>query len=296
MKVLSLFDGIACGRVALERAGVKVDRYVAYEIDRNAIKIAQSNYPDIEEHGDVTKGDFRQFAGFDLVIGGSPCQCWSIAKSGHGRETAADGIGWALFSQFVRAWKESGARYFLYENNASMSKSIRDEITKTFGVEPIEINSELVSAQTRKRLYWTNIPGASVPADRGIKLQSILENGVVDRDKALCILRRYAGCVGTQEYLCRRYFGKSSGQLVFTEDPTALKKIFKSVKDHKFSAADLEGVTCRVRPMTVTECERLQTLPDGYTSKSGLTRTVCVAAIGNAWTVDVVAHLMKGLA
>lgn len=188
MKVLSLFDGIACGRVALERAGVKVDRYVAYEIDRNAIKIAQSNYPDIEEHGDVTKGDFRQFAGFDLVIGGSPCQCWSIAKSGHGRETDADGIGWALFSQFVRAWKESGARYFLYENNASMSKSIRDEITKTFGVEPIEINSELVSAQTRKRLYWTNIPGASVPADRGIKLQSILETvlSTVTRPSASC--------------------------------------------------------------------------------------------------------------
>lgn len=228
MKVLSLFDGISCGHIALDRAGIKVERYVAYEIEKSAIKITQANYPETEQSGDVFKADFTQYKGFDLLIGGSPCTNWSIAKAGHGRETTSSGVGWELFSQYVRAWKESGVPYFLYENNASMSKDIKAAITEAFGVEPLEINSALVSAQTRKRLYWTNIPNASVPSDMGIKLADIIENGVVDREKSLCLARRYAGFQGTQAYLCRRYFGKSMGQAVFNVEPTELKNFLKA--------------------------------------------------------------------
>ena len=110
MKVLSLFDGIACGREALRRLGIDVERYVAYEIEQSAINIALNNFPEIEERGDVFKADFTEFKGFDLLIGGSPCTLWSIAKAGHGRETSNSGLGWELFSQYIRAWKESGFR------------------------------------------------------------------------------------------------------------------------------------------------------------------------------------------
>ena len=181
MKVLSLFDGISCGHVALDRAGIPVERYVAYEIEKSAIKITQSNFPDTIQGGDVTKADFTQYPA-DLLIGGSPCQFWSGARAGHGRETTADGLGWSLFQQYVRAKNESGARWFLYENNASIHQNIKDAISDALGVQPIEINSALVSAQNRRRCYWTNIPNVAQPADRGILLSSVLEHGTVDRE------------------------------------------------------------------------------------------------------------------
>ena len=293
MKVLSLFDGIACGREALFQLNIDVERYVAYEIEQSAINIALKNFPDIEERGDVFKADFTEFNGFDLLIGGSPCTLWSIAKAGHGRETSNSGLGWELFSQYIRAWKESGVPYYLYENNASMSKEIRAAISEAFGHEPLEINSALVSAQTRKRLYWTNIPGACVPEDQGIKLSSIIEHGVVDREKSLCLARRYAGFQGTQSYLCRRYFGKSMGQAVFEGDPAKLKALY--LQNDRFTDEEGEATGCIIRPMTVTECERLQTLPDGYTDGAGCTRVQRIEAIGNGWTVNVIVHLMKSL-
>lgn len=222
------------------------------------------------------------------------CTNWSIAKAGHGRETTNSGIGWELFNQYVRAWKESGVKYYLYENNASMSKEIRKAISDTFGHEPLEINSALVSAQTRKRLYWTNIPGACVPEDRGIILSSILEHGFVDRDKSLCLARRYAGFQGTLAYLCRRYFGKSMGQAAFEGgDISNLKELYKS--NDRFTDEEGLATGCTIRPLTIKECERLQTLPDGYTESSGCSRIQCIEAIGNGWTVNVITHLMSGL-
>lgn len=221
------------------------------------------------------------------------CTNWSIAKAGHGRETTNSGIGWELFSQYIRAWKESGVPYYLYENNASMSKEIRNAISEAFGHEPLEINSALVSAQTRKRLYWTNIPGACVPEDQGIKLSSIIEHGVVDREKSLCLARRYAGFQGSQSYLCRRYFGKSMGQAVFEGNPTNLKALY--LQNDRFTDEEGEATGCIIRPMTVTECERLQTLPDGYTDGAECTRVQRIEAIGNGWTVNVIVHLMHGL-
>lgn len=191
INVLSVFDGISCGMVALERAGIKVDRYVAYEIEKNAIKVSEKNYPFIEHCGDVFDGDFTQYKGFDLLIGGSPCQHWSGAK--HNRETTPDGIGGQLFMQYVRALKESGCKYFLYENNNSIHSNIKEFISEQLGVEPIMINSALVSAQNRKRCYWTNIPGIVQPEDRGIVAEDILEDGAITwTNKIYCMTATYS--------------------------------------------------------------------------------------------------------
>lgn len=185
MKILSLFDGMACGALAMQAAGIEIDKYIAYEVDKYAIQTAQHNFPFIEERGDVFKADFTEYAGFDYLIGGSPCTYWSIAQTKN-RETVASGMGWELFSQYVRALHEAKPRFFLYENNKSMSAAIRASITKTFGFEPILINSALVSAQNRQRLYWCGIRQADgtykkadiqQPADRGILLKDILETG-----------------------------------------------------------------------------------------------------------------------
>ena len=182
MKILSLFDGMACGALAMQAAGIEIDKYIAYEIDKYAIHTAQHNFPFIEERGDVFKADFTEYAGFDYLIGGSPCTYWSIAQT-KTRETVASGMGWELFSQYVRALHEAKPRFFLYENNKSMSAAIRASITETFGFEPILINSALVSAQNRQRLYWCGIRQADgtykkadiqQPADRGILLKDIL--------------------------------------------------------------------------------------------------------------------------
>lgn len=193
MKVLSLYDGISCGMAALERAGITVERYDAFEIDKYAIKISEKNYPQIVHHGDVFEGDFTQFKGYDLLIGGSPCTYWSIAKTN--REVTPDGMGGKLFMEYVRALRESGCRYFLYENNNSIHKDIKAFISAQLGVEPIMINSALVSAQQRKRCYWTNIPDVSQPTDRGILLKDILQSGMPWQDKSYCMTASYDGAV-----------------------------------------------------------------------------------------------------
>ena len=193
MKVLSLFDGISCGRLALERAGLPVECYDAFEIDKYAVTVSKSNYPGIFHHGDVFDGDFTKFKGYDLLLGGSPCTYWSIARKG--RETTSDGMGFKLFMEYVRALHESGCRYFLYENNYSIHQNIKDEISRYLGVEPVMINSALLSAQNRKRCYWTNIPNVTQPDDLGIMLADILENGVPWQDKSYCMTSSYNGAV-----------------------------------------------------------------------------------------------------
>ena len=199
MKVLSLFDGMACGMIAMQLAGVDVERYDAYEIDKYAIKTAQHNFPMIKEHGDVFLADFTQYKGVDFLIGGSPCTYWSIAQTKN-RETVASGMGWELFSQYVRALHEAEPKYFIYENNKSMSKAIRASIDETFGFEAVLINSALVSAQNRQRLYWVgkrNEDGTyskvmvDQPEDRGILLRDILETGVSWREKSCTLDANY---------------------------------------------------------------------------------------------------------
>ena len=176
IKVVSLFDGISCGRVALDRLGYTVSHYEAFEIDKYPRSISRYNYPDISFHGDVMDADFAQFKGYDLVMGGSPCTFWSIAKAN--REIDKKGMGWKLFMQFVTAVREICPQYFLYENVASMPKNIKECISEEFGCEPILINSALVAAQQRKRLYWTNIPNIKQPADKRFLLYDILESGL----------------------------------------------------------------------------------------------------------------------
>ena len=183
--MVSLFDGISCGRLALEKSGYAVSDYEAFEIDKFARSISRYNYPDIRHHGDVMDADFRQFADYDLVMGGSPCTFWSIAKTN--REVDKEGMGWKLFMRFVEAVFQIQPRYFLYENVASMPSNIKDYISDELGCEPIFINSALVSGQQRKRLYWTNITGIAQPQDRGILLKDIIENGITARDKSYCI-------------------------------------------------------------------------------------------------------------
>ena len=284
MNVLSLFNGISCGRVALERAGIKVERYVSYEIDKYANAVAKKNYPDDEYYGDVTTADFTQYKGFDLVIGGSPCTYWSIAKQG--RETTPDGIGGQLFMHFVRAIRETECKWFLYENNFSIHKDIKTFISERLGVEPIMINSALVSAQRRKRCYWTNIPNVILPEDRGIYLRDVIDDGYVDREKSLCMTSRYAGFQGTQSYLCRRYLGKHINQAVFKNKNSmcVVKELFKN---NPYFDSD----NYFIRNMTPIECERLQTLPDNYTE--GVSNTQRYKCIGNGWTVDVIAHILS---
>lgn len=175
MNVLSLFDGISCARVALERCGFQVDKYYASEIDKYAIQVAQKNYPDTIQLGDVCKITKEMVGDIDLLIGGSPCQDLSIAKKG--RE-GLSGSRSGLFWEYVRILKEVQPKWFVLENVNSMPKEAKQVITEAMGVEPIMINAALVSAQNRKRLFWTNIPNVTLPEDRGILLKDILEDGV----------------------------------------------------------------------------------------------------------------------
>lgn len=217
IKVLSLFDGMACGMIAFKQLGVEIDEYHAYEIDKYAVQTSSHNFPEIIHHGDVFEGDFKEYKGFDYLVGGSPCTFWSIAQSKDKRETTASGIGWELFSQYVRALHEARPKYFLYENNKSMSKDIYKSISDTFGFEPICINSALVSAQNRQRLYWVgkrNPDGTyskvdiGQPEDRGILLRDVLD-GMTDRKKGRAVIG------STGRTTDREYFKKSQGNMAF---------------------------------------------------------------------------------
>ena len=226
---------MACGALAMQAAGIEIDKYVAYEVDKYAIQTAQQNFPFIEERGDVFKADFTEYTGFDYLVGGSPCTYWSIAQTKN-RETVASGIGWELFSQYVRALHEAKPRFFLYENNKSMSAAIRASITETFGFEPILINSALVSAQNRQRLYWCGIRQADgtykkadiqQPADRGILLKDILETGVTWRNKSHTIDATYykGGTLNGEKP------HQNSTRLMAAEPINAMKYELKSVEN-----------------------------------------------------------------
>ena len=277
MKVLSLFDGISCGMVALERAAIPVEKYVAYEIDDNAIKVSKNNYPFIEHCGDVLKADFTKYKGFDLLIGGSPCTYWSIAKTNGERETTPSGLGWDLFKEYVRALKESECKYFLYENNFSISPQIKAAITKELNVEPIMINSSLVSAQNRKRLYWTNIPGVNQPIDKNIELKDILKSTHEWKKVSNWVYSKW----GEKQKIdtLKKLSSKKSSTL--TTRKTHPVNYYLNEDKTMYTNLDSE------------EWEKLQTLPVGYTSI--LTEVNRHKVIGNGWTVDVIAHIFSFL-
>ena len=290
MKVLSLFDGISCGMVALERANINVTRYVAYEIEENAIKVSKYNYPMIEQMGDVFKAKYKQ-GEFDLLIGGSPCTYWSIAKAGDNRETTSNGLGWELFMQYVRALREVKPKYFLYENNESMSDDIKNEITKQLGVEPIMIDSADFSAQIRKRYYWTNIP-----VNLDYKRSDLVLNDILyEHDYNVRDFRKYKDTVkwNKENTICRY---DSSGKGYYSQASRCRKPTIKSntltASGNDKNNIWIDDFKCRV--LHPIEAERLQTLPDNYTSclASKVKRSeVC----GNGWTVEVIAHIFKNL-
>ena len=290
MKVLSLFDGISCGMVALERVEINVERYVAYEIEENAIKVSKDNYPEIEQKGDVFKATYTE-GEFDILIGGSPCTYWSIAKAGDGRETTSSGFGWELFMQYVRALKEVKPKYFLYENNESMSDDIKNEITKQLGVEPIMIDSADFSAQIRKRYYWTNIP---VDLNYN-KSDLVLSDILYEHEYKVRDFTKYKETVrwNKENTICRY---DSSGKGYYSQASRCRKPCIKSntltASGNDKNNIWLEDYKCRT--LHPIEAERLQTLPDNYT-KCLTSKVKRNEVCGNGWTVDVIAHILKGL-
>ena len=297
MKVLSLSDGISCGMVALERAGIPVERYVAYEIEPNAIKISKKNYPQIEHCGDVKTADFTQYQGFDLLIGGSPCTNWSCAKNHTAKVKKElfinEGEGWKLFKQYERALEEAKPKYFLYENNYRISKNIVEAITDILGVQPITIDSALVSAQRRKRLYWTNIPNVTQPEDRGIYLKDIF---IPDERLMKTDERILSTAVKKKNYVQYSANDKHKTLQAFRlyyingKSPT----IARCRTESKCNILVNENDLSTYKIISPIEAERLQTLPDNYTE--GVAKTRRFEAIGNGWTVDVIAHIFTNLA
>ena len=274
MRVLSLFDGISCARVALERAGHTIDTYYASEVEVNAIKVAQKNHPTTVQLGSVVGLVPPEC---DLLIGGSPCVDLSIAKKGRkGLEGEHSGLFW----EWVRVWKEAKPKWWVLENVASMPKKDRDIITKELGVEPVMFNAALVSAQSRKRLFWTNIK-FDLPEDRGIMLKDILQ-APADVKVGREIGRRlnadgHRADADTTLTYQRRIETREDGKC----------GTLTSVQKDNLVVSDV------VRKLTPIECERLQGLPDNYTE--GIAMTHRYKCCGNAFNVDVVAHILRGI-
>jgi len=303
VNVLSLFDGMSCGQIALERAAVKVDKYYASEIDKYAIKVAQKNYPGTIQIGDVcdVKG-----IDIDLLIGGSPCQGFSFA----GKQLNFEDPRSKLFFEYVRLLNECKPKYFLLEN-VRMKKESQDVISSYLGVEPIVINSNLVSAQNRHRLYWTNIPFDKNIEDKGLLIYDILEDKGIPvikshgeyalrPEKSMCLDANYwkgpdnhgqrtivmeceelgKANLNGHDFLKRVYS-------IWGKCPT-LTAVCGGNQERKIA---MDGV--KWRKLTPMECERLQNIPDGYSDC--VSNSQRYKMIGNGWTVDVLAHIFGGM-
>lgn len=306
MRILSLFDGMACGMIAMQLAGVEVESYDAYEIDKYAVKTAQHNFPMIQEHGDVFTSDFTQYEGIDFLVGGSPCTYWSIAQTKN-RETVASGMGWELFSQYVRALKEAKPKYFIYENNKSMSKQIRASIDEAFGFEAVCINSALVSAQNRQRLYWVGKRNADgtyskvnveQPEDSGIMLKDVLDSAVAMREKGPAVI---ASAGRTTE---REYFIKNQGNMAAEPINTdangkgfcVTSRYYKGFGNNPGKCLEKHRDSMVAEPINITadgkaQCLRSTCYKDGIRNivgndvdrKTGVAEPICVAQRGRMY-------------
>ena len=286
MNVLSLFDGMSCGQIALNQLGFKVDNYFASEIDKDAMKIAKKNFPNTHHIGDVTKVKGSDLPKIDLLIGGSPCQGFSFA----GKQLNFNDSRSALFFEFVRLLKETNPKYFLLEN-VRMKTEYQDVITEHLNwIEPIAINSSLVSAQNRNRLYWTNIPNVEQPQDKGIFLQDIFEKNTNEKiyaepyykinDKQLS----YLGYVGNAPKQATKVFSTRGKSVCLTA--------LGGGQGGKTGLYEIPNTkTCR--KLTPTECEKLQTVPTGYTE--GVSDTSRYKMLGNGWTVEVIKHIFRNM-
>ena len=288
MKIVSLFDGMACGMLAMLGVNVNVDEYYAYEIDKYAIQTATHNFPNIIERGDVFKADFAQYKDVDFVVGGSPCTYWSIAQKNN-RETEASGLGWELFSQYVRALNEIKPQFFIYENNKSMSKAIRESITEAFGFDAICINSALVSGQNRQRLYWVgkrNDDGTyskvdvQQPEDRGILLRDILDGAMdlTSKDKAWTLTASYDGAVAwntierSQRNMAVEPVDTSNQPMPVNTTNEGKAKCVRATcyKDgiRNMVGNDIDKRTCVAETVNITPDEKSQTIKAQYQQTS----------------------------
>ena len=326
MRVLSLFDGCGMCYQALKEAGIQVSKYYASEVDKFAIQIANKNHPDIIQLGDITLLDeakLLELGEIDLICAGFPCTSLSIAA--RQKESGLEKGQSTLFYEALRVLNTVKPKYFLIENVASMKHSDRDKITEALGVEPIMINSALVTAQSRKRYYWTNIPNVTQPEDRGILLKDVLDSGFTERHKSLCVTATYARVCPND------YFLHANRQMIFTKpvflggiegrdwakDGKKLSRNYpqgsrvysvegKSVtlsangggKGAKTGLYEMKELIANelkpiVRRLSTLECERLQGLPEGYTK--GVSETQRYRMIGNGFTVPVISHILRGI-
>jgi len=272
MIILSLFDGISCGRLALNRANLQVTSYYASEIDKHAIQVAKQNYPETIQLGDINNWKSWEIEKLDLIIGGSPCQGFSFA----GKQLAFNDPRSKLFFTFSDIVKHYKPKYFLLEN-VRMKKEYINIISDNLGVDPICINSALVSAQNRVRYFWTNIQNINQPKDKHIYLKDVLETpGIVGR-----MTGRRLNAQGKREDY---------------NHSIPVKQRFEPRTDNKsgcLTTVKKDNMVDGKRYLTPIEYERLQTLPDNYTESASKTQRYKM--LGNAWTVDVVAHIFKNI-
>ena len=279
INVLSLFDGISCGHIALDKAGIPINKYYASEIDKYAIKVTNKNYPETINLGDVTTVSGELFTEkIDLLIGGSPCQGFSQA----GKMKNFDDPRSKLFWEYVRILQEVKPKYFLLEN-VVMKQEWQDIISEALGVKPIMIDSSLTSAATRKRLYWTNIPGVGQPEDLGITFGDIRERDVQEgsiyyTDKGLDWIRRHE---------------KRTGKTLRIIGDSDKMQMLEASMYKKYSSQRFFGIedTHGLRYITVTECERCMNVPDGYTDCCSNTQRY--KQLGNGWEVNTITHIFR---
>jgi len=284
MNVLSLFDGMSCGQIALNKLGIKYDSYYASEIDKYAIQVTQINYPNTIQIGDVTKikGDYFGDEKIDLLIGGSPCQGFSIS----GNKLNFEDERSKLFFEFVRLLKETKPKYFMLENVGSMSNDVRNSISELLGVEPLHINSKLLSAQHRNRYYWTNISQNEI-IENDVKFADILNEGV---DKKYYYSETVLNRLNLENIKRAGKAGYKCKGVEVEKCAPIVARHYKGMQSQHYPVIkEVDGF----RKLTPVECERLQTVPDNYTS--GVSDTQRFKMIGNGWTVDVISHIFKNI-
>jgi len=292
INVLSLFDGMSCGQLALQKAGVKVNQYFASEIKNHAIKVTQLNFPNTIQLGSVLDVKARDLPQIDLLIGGSPCQDFSSANK---EKLGLQGDKSGLFYEYLRLIKECKPKYFLLENVAMDDYSYA-AISEMLGTYPTNINSELISGQLRQRSYWTNIGPESFdlfgnrysmipqPRNKKITFQSILDDGYTDRIKSRCLLESESRNPGSTFSSLRRYLIMGFINVVFKNKETYDK--YSKMTEAEIKENFIDG---DIRKLNQNEMERLQTVPNGYTKT--LKRNEAACLLGDGWTVDVIAHI-----
>ena len=270
MNVLSLFDGMSCGQIALKKLNIQCDNYFASEIDKYAIEITQKNFPHTKQIGSVINVKGEELPNIDLLMGGSPCQGFSTA----GNELNFNDSRSKLFFEFVRLLKECKPKYFLLEN-VGMKKEFRNIISQFLGVQPIAINSNLVSAQNRPRFYWTNIPNVEKPKDKKILIEDVLKIPNVRVGQPQPFPRNYKK-LGMKRVQRMEFRSDNKSNAVIT-NPS--KNQIETKKGY--------------RKLTPNECEILQNVPIDYTK--GVSNTQRYKMLGNGWTVDVISHILKNM-